>query len=335
MLKILLITVPMDGYENSVIEGLKSRGVHVDYFPGGAKIHRNDLTLKQRLLRSLVREYSITALQQKLEEVESKVYQGRINGLGENYDFIFDFGGKANLTSLKMLRSKYSCPFVLYLWDDFAHVKHGSSRVLHYDRVAIFNEEDAIKQRFTYRPNFFVNEYQYSGEEKTLDLFYKGTARDKKRAFVLEQLANELDGIYRVELSLFVKGSYLRNMHRVTSRSFYARYCNHLHLSVLELASKYKSARVLLDIVYKDQVGLGLRPLEALASNAKLITTNPHIANYDFYNENNIFILHENLSNIGLVKRFMDTPFIPYDEGLLRKYSIDGFLDDIFALAKS
>lgn len=332
--KILLITVQMDGYENSVIEGLKSRGVGVDYFPGGAKIHRSELTSKQRLLRSLVREYSFNGLQRKLEQVETNIYGRRIRDLDASYDFIFDFGGKANLTCLKLLREKYSCPFILYLWDDFDHIKHGYSRVPYYDRVAIFNQDDATRLGFAYRPNFYVSEYQYNGEEKTLDLFYKGTARDKKRAFVVEQLAQELGKDYRIELSLFVKGGYLRNIHRVVSHDFYARFCDHAHLNITELSHKYKMARVLLDIAYKDQVGLGLRPLEALACNAKLITTNPNIAGYDFYTENNIFILREDLSNIRFLRAFMDSPFIPYPKEILRKYSINGFLDDIFALVQ-
>jgi len=48
---------------------------------------------------------------------------------------------------------------------------------------------------------------------------------------------------------------------------------------------------VVLDVQKKGQSGLTFRPFEALGLNKKLITTNPNIKEYDFYNPSNISII--------------------------------------------
>ena len=63
----------------------------------------------------------------------------------------------------------------------------------------------------------------------------------------------------------------------------------------------------ILDYNQEGQVGLTLRPMEALFLEKKLITNNKDIKNYDFYNPSNIFILGEN--NIEDIKEFINKPY--------------------------
>ena len=319
----------MDGYEKAIINGLKTRGHTVHYFPGGTKIKRDAITLGHRAIRSLVREYGFKPFGNYLDHLETVIYSERLNELGNCYDYIFDFGGKANENCLRLLKKKYDCPFILYLWDDFCHVKDAKKKTLFFDRVNVFSKTDAENYGFVYRPNFFVDEYLYSGEPKTIDLFYKGSARDKKRSVIIDQLARSLPDRH-TEISLAVRGGYLRNMHRMTNQAFFKKFCTTAHMTVSELAAKYKQSRALLDISFKDQRGLGLRPLESIACNAKLITTNKSIREYDFFNDNNVFVLNEDCSNIDLVRDFLDSPFVPYNDSVKYKYSVRGFLDDVF-----
>lgn len=70
------------------------------------------------------------------------------------------------------------------------------------------------------------------------------------------------------------------------------------YIKVVEEISK---SRAILDIPIDNQVGLTLRPLEAIFFSKKLITTNRDIINYPFYSHKNVFILGkdklENLIN--------------------------------------
>jgi hypothetical protein len=329
MRKLLFIAVPMGGYEQELIKGFENNGFEVDFFKEAAKIDRSILSLWQRTLRSLSNDFHINLAKKSLETYERKIYKKYIDRLQDKYDYVLDFAGKARKSCLDLLKDKYQCDFILYLWDDLKHETSAIKKLTYFDRKYSFSQEDSRRYELIYRPNFFVDEYVYGGEEKSIDIFYKGTARDRERAFILDKIVNQLKG-YRLDVSLFTKGGYLRNLFKVPNRRFFDNWCDSNRLSLGEMASKSKSAKVLLDIAYNGQEGLGLRPLEALAANCKLITTNNSIAGYDFYNLNNVFILKEDFSNLDGLMGFMECPFEPWHVELKYRYSLEGFISDLF-----
>lgn len=321
--KILLVTTPLNGYEIELLEALKRKGFEVDFFSEGSKINKKELTLFQRICRGLNKESSY------IKKIEQRIYEKFISKLGNKYDYIFDFGGKAKVEALKILKEKYKCLFIVYMWDDLKYAKTIWETMDYFDEKYIFNTEETEKYGFKYRPNFYVNEYLYNNEEKTIDIFYKGNLRDRQRTYILEKIEEMLKN-YKLEISLYTKGSYLKNRKKIHSKKYFYKRCNSEFIHLKDLARLYKHSKVLLDIAYKNQSGLGLRPLEAIASNCKLITTNENIKKYEFYNENNIFYLREDLSNLSELKGFMNKEFLVYSTDIKYRYSIDGFVDDIF-----
>jgi hypothetical protein len=321
--KILLITVPMGGYEKELIRALEKKGFTVDFFSKGSKINRKELTLFQRVIRGINKNSLY------IKNIEKEIYRSFISKLDESYDYVFDFGGKAKIESLKILKEKYNCPFIVYMWDDLKYAKTIWETMEYFDEKYIFNTEETEKYDFKYRPNFYVNEYLYKGEEKIIDVYYRGSLRDKKRTYILQKIGFVLEN-YKIDISLYAKGNYLKNIKKIHSKEYFLKNCDSKYVQMDKLAENYKKSKVLLDIAYKNQSGLGLRPLEAIASNCKLITTNENIKKYEFYNENNIFYLKEDLSNINDLKEFMKKEFVIYSDEVKYKYSIDGFVDDIF-----
>lgn len=333
MKKILLITNYLNGYEQEIIESLKKKSFKVTFFPRGSKINKKDMSVYHRLVRALVTDFHVGKLKNKLESLDKSKYLGYLDELESKYDYIFDFGGKIKPICLNLLKEKYNSEFILYMWDDLKYAKTVWKTMDNFDEKYIFNKKEAENYGFIYRPNFYVNKYLYRGEEKNIDIFYKGTLRDRKRTYILEAIENELKS-YILDFSFYAKGSYWKNFKKVHSRKYFYKKCNSKFSTVEELALKYKSSKILLDISYKNQSGLGLRPLEAIAANCKLITTNKNIKGYEFYNENNIFCLEENLSNINEIKNFVNTPFEEYSDDIKYKYSVNGFVDDIFGVEK-
>lgn len=333
MKKILLITTVMSGYEKEIINALEKKNFDVTFFPKASKINKKEISFFHRILRTLVQDFGFFFFKKKLDKKDIKIYEKYIEELDSNYDYIFDFGGKSKEQSIKLLKDKYDSEFVLYMWDDLKYAKTVWDTMKYFDRKYIFNNNESLKSNFLYRSNFFVNSYRYNDEEKIIDIFYKGSLRDKKRTFILEKIEESLEG-YNLDISLYAKGNYLKNRKKVHSREFFEKKCNDKYMSVEELVLNSKHSKVLLDIAYKNQSGLGLRPLEAIASNCKLITTNKNIKSYDFYNSTNIFCLEEDLSNIDEIKNFVDTPFESYSDDIKYKYSVDGFIDDIFGVEK-
>lgn len=96
-----------------------------------------------------------------------------------------------------------------------------------------------------------------------------------------------------------------------------------------------KNSKVVLDISYKNQLGLTLRCFEALATETKIITDNLDIKNYDFYNPNNIFCI-ENIGEIeNIPDSFFESEYQKIDEDIVNRYSVRGFLKEIFSYIES
>lgn len=73
------------------------------------------------------------------------------------------------------------------------------------------------------------------------------------------------------------------------------------------------------------QSGLTRRPLEALFYNKKLLTNNPWIVEFDFYQKSNIFLLQE--LNIAEIQKFMQQPSTLIPDMVKMKYDIHSWLE--------
>ena len=70
-----------------------------------------------------------------------------------------------------------------------------------------------------------------------------------------------------------------------------------------------------------------MRNIEILGLKRKLITTNKDIVNYDFFNENNIFILDRNNPIIDI--SFLEKPYVMLNEDIYKKYSLKNWIIEV------
>ena len=89
-----------------------------------------------------------------------------------------------------------------------------------------------------------------------------------------------------------------------------------------------ENTKVVVDLVHKNQIGLSMRPFEALGLKRKLITTNTSIKDYDFYNPNNIFII-EDINNFDIPTSFFESEYEDIEQNISSKYHIKPWLENI------
>jgi len=102
------------------------------------------------------------------------------------------------------------------------------------------------------------------------------------------------------------------------------------YLPLDEVKTHISNAEILLDIQKENQQGLSFRVFEALGYDKKLLTTNKDVLNYDFYNPNNIFVI--NKDSINIPTSFFNTPYEKIDKNILFPYSLDGWIQRVFAV---
>ena len=105
---------------------------------------------------------------------------------------------------------------------------------------------------------------------------------------------------------------------------------NYKSLSKNEIFDIIKKSRIILDIQHPKQTGLTMRTIEMIGAKKKLITTNTSIKGYDFYYQNNILVIDRNNPIIPI--DFFHSDYTPINDKLYYKYSLDGWLEDIFKI---
>lgn len=83
--------------------------------------------------------------------------------------------------------------------------------------------------------------------------------------------------------------------------------------------------RCVVDIVQDGQIGITLRPLEALFLRKKLITNNKSIINENFYTPKNIFVI--DLDDFSKIKEFIESPFSDIEDKIVKQYTVDAWLN--------
>lgn len=149
------------------------------------------------------------------------------------------------------------------------------------------------------------------------DIIYVG--RDKGRADFLLKLQYELN-----QLGISTKFIIVKNDKISREKEYYQKL-----ISYDELINLITESSAILNVSLPGQQGITVRDMESLFFGTKLITTNPHIQDTDFYNPNNIFILNED--NIGDIKSFLMKPYVKASEELLKTHSFETYLEEIFS----
>jgi hypothetical protein len=176
-----------------------------------------------------------------------------------------------------------------------------------------FDKSDAERYCLNYNTQFYFNSFQPSSNEIHNDVLFVG--RDKGRGEYLQFLQQE-----------FKKQGLISHFFISKDLKWYEKFFklgnNYMpYQSVLDLIG---ASRAILDIVQDGQIGLTLRPLEALFLNRKLITNNQDIENYDFYDKQNIFILGKD--DLAYIATFINSPLKQISQEVRNYYDFSEWL---------
>ena len=199
----------------------------------------------------------------------------------------------------------------------------------YFDTIYSFDRVDSLNDnKLKFKPLFYRSEYKRDENNHSFlfDLFFIGWAHSD-RATLLQKIASILEEQkLKVKFFIFVgKMSYyisksIRTVGSITIRK---------PISPKAVVKYSTHSKAILDLAHPLQTGLTMRTIEVLFGiNRKLITTNKDIANYSFYNENNILII--NRENLEIPKSFFEKDFIPYPKEIIDSFFIENWVKDFF-----
>jgi len=325
--KILYIGVKTFNYEKEIKSALENMGAEVDYYD---ERPANDFWTKVFLRLKLKR-----LIQSKIATYYSNILSKSKN---IKYDYVFiiklETIDKKILSQLK--NQQNNATFILYLWDSIKNYK-GKEKLLHYfDRAYSFDRNDTdTYNTLTFQPLFYIPLYEDASNKNVeikYDMCFLGTGHSDRYKIVkdIEKIAKTMNlSLYsflylQSKVIFWIKKLFDSKMKNAQISDF-----SFTSLNQNELLEKILQSNVIIDIEHQGQVGLTMRTIESLGCKKKLITTNKNIVEYDFYHENNIYIIDRN--NIKLNEDFFKVSYIELEQNMYEKYALRSWITNIFS----
>ena len=325
--RVLLLSVRYFDYENAIARQIRSCGAEVSFYderPANSVFAKGMIRVKKSVYQTLINSY----YRKILHEITT-----------HHYDYLLVIRGEV-VPTFFLAQFKQQNPnayLIYYTWDSFKNNAHPLSILHFFDEKFTFDSQDAKRYNLKFRCLFFMDQYAQLEDQsstKTYSLLFLGTAHSD-RYRISQQLVswcsqNKLPTFtYYYCQSRFV---YLyKKWFDPSFKSFTYSDLSFKPLKTEEIIDLYRKSSVILDINHPAQSGLTMRTFEALGARKKLMTTNPQILNYPFYNENNILLIDREEPLKGVTLNFFNTPFIPLNPAMQVELSLSGWIHALFS----
>ncbi|MCA5918297.1 hypothetical protein LES60_05735 [Pectobacterium brasiliense] len=239
-----------------------------------------------------------------------------------------------NRSILERMKGKFKeTSFILYMWDSVAN-KKGILQYKHlFDQCFTFDQKDAENLDFNFLPLFYSNQYTEitrSKEKPVYDMCFIGTIHSQRMRLVnkvikVSNATNPFVYFYCPSIFVFFYKKYIsKELSDVDLKqvSFIPMSSEH----VLDIIRKSKC---IVDIPHSAQRGLTMRTIEMLGAGKKIITTNEHIKNYDFFLKDNVYVLSD--ENNDELKGFLSKDYCDLSFDIYYKYSLRSWLLSVFS----
>ncbi len=318
--RILLLYARFFGYDVLVKEKLEALGAHVDLFDARANINSFE-----KAIRKINAKYYFKKQRRFHENI-------RKMNADVKYDFIFS-NDVLDVEILKQYRNTYSsATMVLYMDDSVKNMREVENTFKYYDRVLTFDKKDSETYHILFRPLFYVdlfNKPKNCACEEKYDISFVGTCHSD-RLSIIKKIQNCCAN-YRYYFFCYMQSWFMYYYHYLLEKEYRnvkKDFFRFKSISMKDVAKIMQMSKCVLDIQHPNQTGLTMRTIETIGAKRKLITTNPDVRNYDFYNEKNILIIDRN--NPIISDSFLEGVFQPLEKELYEKYSLSGWIKDVF-----
>jgi len=327
--KILFFAPSFFGYDNEIKKELEKRGAQVILY--------NERPSTNFFIKTIIR------FNKKLIHFFTLNYFNNIIKINKsiNFEYIFIIKGEV---FTKEIVSKFKINYpeakvILYLWDSIQNYVDIKNALYIFDKTLTFDYEDSKNiELLEFRPLFFINSYSLKPLSSPFDvkpyyeLLFIGTVHSDRWEFLYKLKKEAEKSNLNVFYYLYIQSPIIfifRKLFDKRLRSLPIKDIQFYPLTKDQTISFVEQSVAILDIQHPKQTGLTMRTIEVLGANRKLITTNTSISSYDFYHENNILIIDRN--NPQIPETFFNLPYKELAPEIYSKYSIGGWIKDIFS----
>lgn len=322
MKKVLFMPVGFFEYDKVIEEEMRNMGYEVTVFSPMASYGK----LYQKVCNTITRGNYIKNRAYKLQQIFFTECETQ-------FDYVFAIVGRDIDAGLfaDFKKKQKRAKFILYLWDDIARINNFNNICALFDKIITFDSEDSQKYKYEFLPLFYTKNHLYQNQEKKYKLAMVASLHSERIDIyrtIYQKMKLGNDDSYLYVLAGSIQG-YLKGKKQLKEVGIDAGNIHIYGLSMKESIEKICEAKIAVDVQFGSQAGLTIRTIESLATKTKLITTNEHVKEYDFYNPANICVINKN--NVEVPKEFFETPYQEIDTEILEKYSLKNWLKEILS----
>jgi len=322
--KILFIAPAFFGYEKEIKNRLEALGSSVDFYddrPSTRAWHKIAIRVMPSLVKGAVRDYFNEILKRS----------------DRDYDFVFIVKLECMpvdiLSALRKLNQR--AKFVYYSYDSVKNNRNIRGAVHLFDAAFTFDPEDAgTLEGIRFRPLFYLNEYRsLPSAQLKYDLSFIGSAHSDRYRLVRKVKSALPNNSANTFFFLFMQNRWICLLRRMLMPAFWGaseKEFAFVPLRKPDVLSVIAASSAVLDFQHPNQTGLTMRTIEMLGARKKIITTNASVKKYDFYHPENIAVIDR--KNPVIDPAFFSVPYVQLPPDLYEKYSIDGWLREIFSI---
>ena len=322
--KILFIAPAFFGYEREIKERLEQLGAHVDYHD-------------DRPSTRAWSKFAIRVMPSTQQKAIHRYFSVLLDNNHGNYDYVFIIKMECMPADiLQALRQKNAnAKFIYYSYDSVKNNGNFLQSVSQFDSAFTFDDQDAQAiPGIRLRPLFFLNEYRdLPRNESAYAVSFIGTAHSDRYALV-KKISAALPASDKPNFFfLFIPSMAIYRLKRIFVPAFQKSKVSEFSFTPMNKAqvmAAIAKSQVILDFQHPNQIGLTMRTIEMIGARKKLITTNQNVKKYDFYRPENIAVIDRD--NPQIDPAFLTLPYVDLPEDLYNKYSIDGWLNDVFSV---
>lgn len=323
--RVLLVAPRFFGYELEIRSEIERRGAVVDWLP--------DRPFDTPLMTALTRQKPQWVLPSA-----DRLYERLLMQMGAtDYDTILVVNGQTlSCKLLSNLRTSFPVArVVLYMWDSIDNRPGAVDNLPLFDATFSFDPLNARRYGMRQRPLFFSKGFERPPHNDfDYHLSFVGTAHTDRYS-VISRLRHSLSPELRSYWYLYLQAPWVYHAYRVCNPAMRQARRDEFQFEPLNktaLQSVFSRSLAVVDIEHPRQRGLTMRTFETMGSHKKLITTNAQVRDYDFFNGDNICVVDREMPRVP--STFLELPFAPLLPELYRRYSIEGWVDEVLDLAE-
>lgn len=323
--RILFFYLSTFDYEKEIIKAMERKGAVVDAYnerPSNGIFARVLLRLNRNLLGGYIRKYYDAII----EETKDR-----------RYDYILFIKGESISRAIleKLRKCHPEARMVMYVWDSEPFVKNAYALMDCFDKFCTFDGRDSEIHHIPLLPLFYIPDFAEMGakeQEKVYDFMFVGTIHNDRYEFI----GKIVDQIEKAGGTCFTRYYFPSKVNFYKQKwddpGFRGAKMSDFVFTPMPrsgLLDYYSKSLIQIDIQDPRQTGLTMRTIETLGARKKLITTNAHVKDYDFYHPDNILVVDRD--NPVIDAGFLTSPYVAVPDEIYGKYSISSWLDSLLS----